>query len=69
MGETTGVPRLFTVAEASRALGVQRWRLYELIARGEGPASMRLGRTIRISEAALVAWVEERSAAKQPPAA
>ena len=59
----TTVPRLLRVREAAEVTGLERWRLYELIARGEGPKHMRVGRTIRISEAALVEWIEERHGA------
>ena len=69
MASETGVPRLLTIRQASEATGLPRWRLYELLARGEGPASMRIGKTFRISEAALIAWIEERSAVKPPPTA
>ena len=59
MGSETKVPRLLTIQEASEQTGLPRWRLYELIARGTGPACMRVGRTIRISAAALVHWIEQ----------
>ena len=54
------VPRLLRVREAARLTGLERWRLYELIKCGEGPPHMRIGRTIRISEAALAEWIAQR---------
>jgi excisionase family DNA binding protein len=54
------VPRLLRVREAARLTGLEQWRLYDLIKRREGPPCMRVGRTIRISQAALVQWIEER---------
>lgn len=60
MASETGVPRLLSIKQVAEVTGLQRWRLYELLARGEGPRSMRIGKTFRISEAALVAWIEER---------
>jgi len=59
MGESK-LPRLLTVRQASLALGVPCWRLYEVLARGTGPRCMRLGRTYRISEVELVRWIESR---------
>jgi excisionase family DNA binding protein len=63
------VPRLLTVAQVARLTGVQRWRIYELISRGQGPPVLRLGRTIRVSEAALLRWIEEQERQHAPGAA
>jgi excisionase family DNA binding protein len=60
MGSNLRVPRLLTIKEASNVTGVQRWRLYDLIARGAGPPHLRLGKTIRIAEDSLIAWIEAR---------
>lgn len=60
MASEVKVPKLFTVAQAAAATGLPRWRLYELLSRGEGPAHMRVGRTIRISEVALCQWIEQQ---------
>ena len=57
------VPRLLRVREAAKQTGLEKWRLYELIKRGEGPPHMRVGRTIRISESARAKWIEEHHAA------
>jgi excisionase family DNA binding protein len=54
------VPRLLRLAEVARLTGLARWRLYDLIKRGEGPPHMKVGRTIRVSERALVMWIEAR---------
>ena len=59
----TEVPRLLRVREAAELTGIERWRFYELLKRGDGPPFMRVGRTIRISETALVEWIEEKHAA------
>jgi len=66
MAETTKVPRLLTIKQASQATGLPIWRLYELLARGEGPAHMKVGRTIRVSEVALVTWIEAQHAGSTP---
>lgn len=59
----TQVLRLLRVREAAKLTGIERWRLYEMIKRGQGPPHMRIGRTIRISEVALARWIEEQHAA------
>ena len=52
------VPKLLRVKEASALTGIEEWRFYELLKQDKGPRCMRIGRTIRISEAALVEWIE-----------
>lgn len=59
----TNVPRLLRVKEIAGLTGLEPWRLYELFAAGEGPKHMRVGRTIRVSEAALAEWIEQQHAA------
>lgn len=59
---TTDVLRLLRVREVAKLTGIEKWRLYELIKRGKGPPSMRIGKTIRISQTALVRWIEEQHA-------
>jgi excisionase family DNA binding protein len=54
------VPRLLRVREAAELTGIERWRLYSLLAEGNGPPHMRVGRTIRISAVALIAWIERQ---------
>jgi excisionase family DNA binding protein len=60
MSTQHAVPRLLRIHEVASATGIQRWRLYELISRGEGPRVMRLGRTIRVSEVELIRWIERQ---------
>ncbi len=52
------IPKLLRVKEASERTGLAAWRFYDLIARGKGPPHMRVGKTIRIAETALVEWIE-----------
>ena len=59
----TNVPRLRRVREVAQVTGLERWRIYALLKRGEGPPFLRLGRTIRIPEDALVEWIEAQAAA------
>jgi excisionase family DNA binding protein len=51
---------LLRVKEVAALTGIEVWRLYDLIAQGAGPRHMRIGRTIRVSEAALARWIEEQ---------
>ena len=52
------VPRLLRVRQAAELTGIERWRFYELLKRGEGPRHMKIGKTIRIPEDALAQWIE-----------
>lgn len=63
--QSSSIPRLLRVSEVAERTGISRWRIYEMIDRGEGPPHMRIGRTIRISEAALVVWIEEQHASSR----
>lgn len=55
------VPRLLTLKEVEQVTGIKRWRTYELIQQGKGPRHLRIGKTIRVPEDALVQWIEEQS--------
>lgn len=52
---------LLTPAEAARALGISRTRVYELMASGQ-LASVKIGRSRRISVSALYAFISAMSA-------
>lgn len=65
MNADVKVPRLFTTKELSEATGIPRWRLFELISRGEGPPSMRIGKTFRFPEDAVVEWIRQESRKSQ----
>lgn len=54
-------PRMLTVRQAAELMGIQRWRLYSMLAKGDGPPAMRFGRTWRLPEHLLVQWIEEQS--------
>ena len=56
------VPRLLSVEEVSEATGLGAWRVYQLCAERKLPF-IRVGRTLRFSEAALAKWIEQQSAA------
>ena len=65
MASEVRVPRLLTIKEIEAKTGIARWRLYELIAEGKGPPVLRIGKTLRVPEDALVQWIEEQ--VKQQP--
>jgi len=65
MSNDVRVPRLLRIREVVKLTGIESWRLYELIARGEGPPHMRVGKTLRIPEDALVKWIEEQTQKKE----
>lgn len=54
---TATLPRLLTAREVSEALGLPKWRVYQL-ARDEGLPAVRLGRSLRFDADALAAWIE-----------
>lgn len=58
-GEDTQVPLLWTIPQVSRALGLGRNKVYELIYT-EGLPIQRFGRAVRVSRMALQRWLEER---------
>lgn len=60
MASEVKVPRLLKLKEVEAITGIARWRMYDLIQQGKGPKHMRIGKTIRISEIALVEWIDER---------
>lgn len=57
--------KLLTVKQAAEILGLQTWRVYSLLKQGRGPKFHRLGRTLRISEAELIRWVDEGAVQKE----
>lgn len=56
---TPSQDRLLTVAEAAKTLRLSRSKLYTHVLCGDIP-SLTLGRSRRISAAALAAWIERR---------
>lgn len=57
MTATTSLPRLLTADEVADATGLPKARVYELAREGDMPA-VHLGRAVRFSETALLAWIE-----------
>jgi excisionase family DNA binding protein len=48
-------PKLLTMEEAAHTLGICKRSLERLIARGEFPAPLRLGRAVRVP----ASWIDE----------
>ncbi len=54
-------PWLLDSREVSRLLGIGRTKVFQMMARAELPV-VRIGRCVRVPNAALRAWVEEQTA-------
>ena len=52
---------LITVPEAAQRLGIGRTRAWEMTQRGEMPGVVRIGRSVRVSVAALRAWIDAQT--------
>lgn len=52
-------PDVLTVDELAKLLRVSRNTAYALVQRGEVPGVRHIGRAIRVSRAAVVAWLAE----------
>jgi excisionase family DNA binding protein len=61
MSSEVKVSRLLTVKELSKATGLATWRLWELVRKGKGPPFVRIGRSIRFPEDAVVQWIREQT--------
>lgn len=53
--------RTLTVAELAAALGLEQWRLREMIAQGTAPPYFKVGRTFRFPLLAAKRWLEEQT--------
>ncbi len=54
-------PLLLRAEDAARLLGIGRSTVFEMLAAGELPGVVRIGRSVRISREALEQWVRDRS--------
>lgn len=55
-------PALVTAADVAAALGLSRWRVYQLARRGELPGAVRLGRRLLFKRAVLERWLQGEEA-------
>jgi predicted DNA-binding transcriptional regulator AlpA len=63
-GQNTFAPALLGFANTSTYTGFCRSRLYALIARGEFPAPLKIGKSSRWVRAEIDAWLSEQIAAR-----
>jgi excisionase family DNA binding protein len=63
MGATNTESDGLTIAAAAAIIGVSKRHLEKIIARGEGPPVVRLGRRAIIRRISLERWLDEREAA------
>ncbi len=63
-------PILLKAEQAAKLLNLSRSKFYELMTADEVPGVVRIGRSVRISRAALERWVRDRAGDRAPrPAA
>lgn len=56
------MPKLLRIPQVADILNVSEWRAYELARQGRLPV-VRLGRQVRVNEAALMSWIESGGSA------
>jgi excisionase family DNA binding protein len=54
-----------TISQSAKLLGISRALLYKLMMKGEGPPTIRFGRSVRILLASLQGWAEQREKDQQ----
>jgi len=67
-GPPEAEPALYTIEGFCKSHNVSRSLLYQLLRDGIGPRTIKLGRTVRISREAEIAWRAERQAASNQAA-
>lgn len=60
MSSDVKVPRLLTVKQLAEQTGIPVWRIHEMCAQKKLPF-LRVGKTYRFAEDAVVKWIEEQS--------
>ncbi|MGE0545076.1 MAG: helix-turn-helix transcriptional regulator [Dehalococcoidia bacterium] len=59
-------PLLLRPVEAAHLIGISRSKFYELLRAGAIPGFVKIGRSRRVSRAALEAWVAQQTAEEEP---
>ncbi len=54
-------PLLLKAEQGAALLGISRSKFFALMAAGELPGIVRIGRSVRISRTALEAWIRQQS--------
>jgi excisionase family DNA binding protein len=57
---------LLTIPQVASRLGISRSMVYSLLAKGKGPQTIHLGRSVRVSDLALRKWIEDQEREQQP---
>ena len=57
----TVVPRLLTAKELSAALGIQLWRLRQLVQEGKAPPHMKIGKKFHFPSDQVLVWIREQT--------
>ena len=61
------IDRLLTLEEVRRIIGLSSATLYRLIARGQFPSPIRIGRTSRWPESEVSSFVQARMGSRETP--
>ena len=59
-------PILLKAEQGAKLLNLSRSKFYELLMAGSVPGVVRIGRSVRVSRAALERWVREQSGEVNP---
>ena len=54
-------PSLLRAEEVARMLNISRSKVFALMASGEIPGVVRIGRSVRVSRLALERWIEQQA--------
>ena len=54
--------RSLTVEQIADAMGIEKWRVYELIKKGQAPPSFKVGKTYRFPIAGVRKWFAGQTA-------
>jgi excisionase family DNA binding protein len=63
--DVLGGLRTLSVRELAKAMGLQSWRVYEMITDGTAPPFLRIGRTYRFRVRDVDAWMDKQSRQKE----
>lgn len=53
--------RSLTVEQLADAMGIEKWRVYELVKKGQAPPSLKVGKTYRFPIAGVRKWFVEQT--------
>ena len=53
--------RTLTVRQLAEAMGIEQWRIYEMVKKGEAPPHFRVGKTLRFPLTGYRKWFAKKS--------